>query len=76
MVPSGIINFDQGMVTVNANYLYSDGKYVPGTYTVEVRALTEKDVDTEAYEELTVIIVDPCVTATLIINETIFKSDP
>ena len=40
---------------------YRTGTYNPGTYTVEVRAWADNNIDTEAIEELIVTIVDPCI---------------
>ena len=41
------------------------GNYIPGAYTVEVRAFTENGIDTGYFQDLTVTIVDPCLTADL-----------
>ena len=41
------------------------GTYIPGVYTVEVRAFTVNSIDTGYFQDLTVAIVDPCLTADL-----------
>ena len=55
---------------------YLSGVYTPGSYKVEVRAFTDNNVDTGAFEELEVTVIDPCVTATLIIDDSVHLVDP
>lgn len=50
--------------------------YIPGEYVVEVRAWADNNFDTGRFEELTVNIVDPCLTAVLTIDQSVFKSAP
>ena len=41
------------------------GSYNPGVYTVEVRLYGHNDFDTGEFEELQVVIKDPCEVASL-----------
>ena len=52
------------------------GFYNPGTYEVEVRAWADDDFDTEYVELLTIEVIDPCLTAVLTIDDTVFKTKP
>ena len=65
-------------VTVGTNQIHyggdsQSGTYNPGTYIVEVRAWAENNVDTEKFEELTIIIEDTCTTAALTIDDSVLK---
>ena len=55
---------------------YLNGFYTPGVYKVEVRAFTENDVDTGEFEELEITVIDPCLTATLTIDDSVHLPDP
>ena len=55
---------------ISIDQIYYDGdhltgKYIPGDYTFEVRALNMNDVDTGYFEEIQIEIIDPCTTASL-----------
>ena len=68
-------------VTVGTNAIFYNGDhltgiYNPGVYIVEVRAWADNSYDTLVFVDLTVTIVDPCVTATLTIDDTVFKPLP
>lgn len=54
------------------------GFYTPGSYVVEVRAWADNEQDTGYFEDLTITVVDPCLTAALSIDvdDSIFKSSP
>ena len=56
---------------------YLTGIYNPGTYIVEVRAWADNGHDTLEFEELSITIVDPCLTAILTIDDadTVFKPE-
>ena len=54
---------------------YLTGIYTPGLFKVEVRAFTDNDVDTGAFEELKITVVDPCLTATLTIDDSVHLID-
>ena len=52
-------------VTVGTDLIYfggdsQTGTYNPGVYKVIVKAIADNNVDTGAFEELIVAIVDPC----------------
>ena len=55
---------------------YLNGFYTPGIYKVEVRAFSENGVDTGAFEELEITVIDPCLTATLTIDDSVHLADP
>ena len=55
---------------------YLNGVYTPGVYKVEVRAFTENGVDTGEFEELEITVIDPCLTATLNIDDSVFLPNP
>lgn len=64
-------------MTIGALDIYSNGdpatgEYLPGMYTVRVRGLTMNFIDTGAFKDLTVTVEDPCLTATLKIDSTVF----
>ena len=70
-------------MTVGTDEIYfggdnNSGIYNPGSYTVEVRAWADNNVDTEEFVILTVNILDPCEvgTLTLTIDDSIFKPSP
>ena len=52
------------------------GFYNPGTYEIEVRAWADNDFDTGQFELLTVQVIDPCVSASLTIDDSVFKTVP
>ena len=69
------------MVTVSTDKIFFDGDhltgtYIPGVYTVEVRAWTEDNIDTGEFIDLIVEIKDPCLSHTLIVDpiNKIFKN--
>ena len=69
------------MVTVSTEKIFFDGDhltgtYIPGVYTVEVRAWAGNNIDTGEFIDLIVEIVDPCVSHTLVIDDVseIFKN--
>ena len=45
------------------------GTYIPGVYTVEVRAWTINNVDTGEFQDLLVTIEDPCLLASLTFDQ-------
>lgn len=68
-------------VTVGTSSIFHSGdhltgKYTPGSYVVEVRAWADNAYDTNTFEELLVEIVDPCLLATLTIDNSVFKDLP
>lgn len=79
-VDPDLIVFGDGIlmtVTVSTPLSYFTAQaYNPGVYTVEVRAMADNNYDTGKFEELTVTILDPCITATLTIDSTIFLDFP
>lgn len=56
------------------------GKYLPGTYTVTLTAYyedgTADGIDTGISVSLEIDIIDPCLTATLTIDNSVFKTNP
>ena len=50
--------------------------YNAGEYFVEVHAWADNNFDTGSQQELKVTVVDPCVTQTLTIDDSIFKTSP
>ena len=55
---------------ISIDQIYYDGdhltgKYIPGDYTFEVRAFNMDNLDTGAFQNLIVTIIDPCPTASL-----------
>ena len=52
------------------------GIYSPGIYIVEVRAWADNNIDTGAFEELLINVVDPCVSANLAIDDSVLKTLP
>ena len=68
-------------VTVSTNEIFfgnqnSIENYNPGVYVVEVRVWADNEYDTGIFEELTITIVDPCVTQPLTIDNSVFKTAP
>ena len=70
------------MVTVSTDKIFFDGDYltgtyIPGVYTVEVRAWAGNNIDTGEFIDLIVEIVDPCVSQTFSIDSTstVFKNN-
>ena len=53
---------------------YLTGTYIPGVYTVEVRAWTVNSIDTGEFTDLVVEIVDPCVSQAFSIDSAVFKN--
>ena len=47
-----------------------------GIFTVEVRAFTEDGVPTDAFDLLKITVTDPCITTTLTIGDSVFKTTP
>ena len=67
-------------VIVSTDKIFFDGDhltgtYIPGVYTVEVRAWTVNNIDTSEFIDLIVEIVDPCVSQTFSIDSTVFKNN-
>ena len=52
------------------------GTYIPGTYTVEIKAWADNNVDTGVTTSITVTIVDPCDGAAINVLSAIVTSDP
>ena len=52
---------------------YQTGSFNPGTYIIEVRIWNDNNVDTGEFELLTITIEDPCTTATMTIDDSVFK---
>ena len=52
------------------------GIYNPGQYTIEARGFALNGQDTGVFKELTVTVVNPCLSATLSIDNSIFKTTP
>ena len=56
---------------------YISGKYIPGDYTFEVRAWTMNEIDTGAFQDLIVTIIDPCPNASLsFTSDLVLKQSP
>ena len=69
-------------VIVSTDKIFFDGDhltgtYIPGEYTVEMRAWTVNNIDTSEFIDLIVEIVDPCVSQTFSIDSTstVFKNN-
>ena len=69
-------------VIVSTDKIFFDGDhltgtYIPGVYTVEVRAWTVNNIDTGKFQDLLVTIKDPCMLASLTFQESsAFRSPP
>ena len=75
-LPGVLLEVTAGTDTIFYNGDHLTGRYNPSVYIVEVRAWADNSYDTLVFLDLTVIIVDPCVTATLTIDDTVFKPLP
>lgn len=47
-----------------------------GLYTMELRLLTIDEQDTGVFKQLTVEVVDPCMSPSILIDESVFKTPP
>ena len=55
---------------------YLTGTYTPGSYTLEIRSWADNSVDTGAFINLDVTIVDPCDSGTITIDPSIISPNP
>ena len=47
-----------------------------GSYVVEVRAWADNNYDTGKFSQLNIQVIDPCMTATLTVDNSVFKTKP
>ena len=66
-------------VTVATDEVFYQGdfaditKYSVGIYVVEVRTWTENSIDTGYFKEMSIEIIDPCLSHSFFIDDSVFK---
>ena len=48
-------------------------KYNAGIYVIEVKAWTDNAIDTGYFQEMQIEIIDPCISHSFTIDDTVFK---
>ena len=68
-----LISLDFAVNTIFHSGDHLTGLYTPGQYVIEVRAFADNDFETGEFQDLTINVLDPCLEATLTIDNLVFK---